>query len=168
MGPALVWLLAYIACSAPRRSPAAAALEAEWVWLLAAGCLLSSLLLCHMCSLPRAALSGSCCVWYSFSSSEERPPHRDRCRPSCFFCTLPLLHDPVTCLLLMSPKGWRAAAVALGEGAERLLRQFEGVQQCPQLALAPKRTDPAARLSARAPLLVPCRLLLTCLSAESS
>ncbi len=36
-----------------------------------------------------------------------------------------------------------------------LQTQFEGVQQSPQLALTPGLTYPAARFSARAPLLVP-------------
>ena len=100
--------------------------------------------------------------------SDERLINDDLCSSSCLFCTLTLLHNPATRLLLMSPKGWRPAAGALGERAGRLQTQVEGVQQSSQVALTPGRTYPAARFSARAPLLVPCRLLLTCLSAESS
>ena len=40
--------------------------------------------------------------------------HISRCTDSsCLFCVLTLLHDPATCLLAVSVKGWRAAAGAL-------------------------------------------------------
>jgi len=76
----------------------------------------TSMLNCCSCSNSRPGSSVSCplvalpYLQLSENSAErlvlgQKPPCRDRCKSSCLFCTLTLLHDPATCLLIMSPKG---------------------------------------------------------------
>jgi len=76
-------------------------------------CPLSSSLLCRTCSPLRAALSGLCCFCGSFSCfhrvRSQKPP-----KSSCLFCTLTLLLDSATCLLVMSPKAGEQLLVHWG------------------------------------------------------
>ena len=113
------------------------------------GSLLSRSLLCHPCSPLRATLSGWCCFWAVSAASTHKPCCRDS---SCLFCVLTLLHDPATCLLVVSAKGWRAAESALGGES---LAPADTVQGSPHLALTAVLTHSILPANTSAGILLP-------------